>query len=165
MARDVSYCDVTDLLTGDIPTSQFTPPQKFVQDAADEIDTYLGSRYATPIVLVVEGSRYPASLLLKRLNSHIATGRLIMAAAASQEESELHAYGRGLVNEALKILRSIANGETDLRGYEDTLYDSYEVPVGPAVMNPDPYSRVEAFYGNFPVHDMTTPRSVYGYGW
>lgn len=141
-----AYCLVTDLLTGNIPVPANLSPQKFVDDAADEIDSKIGFVYETPID-VTTGSTVPrpARLLLKRVNVHLATGRLLLAAAAGQEDSQLHAYGWSLIKEATAALEQIANGSIPITGAE-LLPSADGVVTAIIVDNLDPESSVEAFY-------------------
>lgn len=141
-----AYCLVTDLLTGNIPVPANLEPQKYVDDAADEIDSKIGFVYTTPID-VTSGSEVPrpARLLLKRINVHLATGRLLLAAAAGQEESQLHAYGWSLIKEANGALDQIASGAIPITG-ADLLPGNEEVVTAVIVNNLDPESSVEAFY-------------------
>jgi hypothetical protein len=141
-----AYCLVTDLLTGNIPVPANLEPQKYVDDAADEIDSKIGFVYVTPID-VTSGSEVPrpARLLLKRINVHLATGRLLLAAAAGQEESQLHAYGWSLIKEANSALDQIASGSIPITGAV-LLPGNEEVVTAVIVNNLDPESAVEAFY-------------------
>jgi hypothetical protein len=41
----MAYSAVTDLLTGDLPLPSYVSPVKFVDDAADEIDSKIGFLY------------------------------------------------------------------------------------------------------------------------
>lgn len=142
------YAAVGDLLTGNIPTPGYLAPDKFVQDAADEIDSQLGFVYETPFD-VSETSELvrPARLLLKRLNVFLASGRLLMAAAASGEDDNLHAYAKSLVDQALQTLEMIRTGEIVLEGAVEINPSTSDQPKGPMWYNPDPESAVDAFYG------------------
>lgn len=141
------YAEVTDLLTGNIPTPGYLSQDKFVQDAADEIDSQLGFVYETPFdVSETSGLVRPARLLLKRLNVFIATGRLLMAASASGEDDNLHAYAKSLVDNALKTLEMIRVGEIVLEGAVEINPTTTDKPRGPMWFNPDVESTVDAFY-------------------
>lgn len=143
-----AYCATSDLLTGSIPTPSYLDPDKFVQDAADEIDSHLGFVYGTPFdVSDNPGNELvrPARLLLKRLNVWLASGRLLLAAASSGEDDNLHAYAKSLVDGALATLEKINTGEILLEGAK-TLVDQTVAPRGPMWSNPDLESAVDAFY-------------------
>ncbi len=147
------YCTTEDLLIGSIPTPAYINKQKFVDDAADEIDSNLGARYVTPIVLTESiPAQRPFALMLKRINAHLASGRLILAAAAGGEDSDLHAYGRSLVREATDALRQLSNGDPVIPGAAPA-DGSGSTPLGdvPIIVNGDPYSQVDGFY------DVLTP--------
>lgn len=143
----MAYCAVTDLLTGDVPLSSRPnlDPAKFVSDAADEIDSKIGFRYQTPID--DEAAPRPVVLLLKRINAHLASGRLIMASTINSQSTETHAYGVYLVREASRTINQIAEGELDLPGLELAPGVSVKNPAKVLISNLDEFSQVEAFYG------------------
>ncbi len=141
------YSAVTDLLTGNIPTPQYLDPQKFVDDAADEIDSKIGFLYVTPID-VGSGTDVPrpAVLLLKRINNFLASGRLILAAAAGQEDSQLHAYGWSLIQEATAAVNQIASGDLPIDGAVKLDTGDAAAVTAIIINNLDEESHVEAFY-------------------
>ena len=142
----MSYSDVTDLLVGDIRINSALDPQKYVQDASDEVDSIIGFRYATPVDMTDPGTvSRPARLLLKRVANFLATGRLIIAAAASGEDKQLHAYGKSLVDQALYCLKEIAAGEILLPGAAPAT-DVSPIISGPLIYNKDKTSNVDDFY-------------------
>jgi phage gp36-like protein len=141
----MTYCGTDDLLVGSIPIPDYLNPEKVVSDAADEIDTYIGFRYTTPVVLAETAENRPAILLLKRINSHLASGRLLMEAAASSENVELNAYAKRLVDEALAALIAIRDGEIIL-GDAPILPGTEASATGPMQYNKDSRSMVDAFY-------------------
>lgn len=153
------YSTPEDLLTGNIPVPSYLDPAKFVQDAADEIDSYIGFVYETPVDTGTgtDLSR-PARLLLKRINNYLATGRLLQAAAAAQQDDNTHAYATRLITEALTALQGIANGSIILEGaaLTDTSEDASPV-ARPVVKNQDEFSQVEAFYDR-----VTNPIAYWG---
>lgn len=147
----MAYCVTADLLIGDISTSAQLDPVKYVNDAADEIDSKIGFRYATPVPTTgADAAPRPVLLLLKRLNSHLASGRLILAATISANQEELNAYGASLVNDAQITLEAIASGEQRLPGAPPNpdLAPTEDAPLlTPILMNNlDPVSQVESFY-------------------
>jgi hypothetical protein len=117
----MAYCEVNDLLVGEMgdnPVSPLLQPSKFIDDAADEMDSQIGFRYQTPINVEdsVLGVPRPVRLLLKRINSHLASGRFIMAAVSAAQDNEVHSYGIYLVTESLAAIAAIAAGDTPLPG-------------------------------------------------
>lgn len=138
------YSAVEDLLTGDIPTPAQLDPGKFVQDAADEIDSKIGFRYATPVNLAQ--LKRPAQLLLKRLNNILASGRLLLAATASGEQNELHAYAASLITEAQIALQQIVDGQILLQDADLADPNAQVLVTTPLIGNKDSESNVEAFY-------------------
>lgn len=144
----MAYCEVKDLLIGDIPTGGGLDPVKYVNDAADEIDSKIGFVYVTPITSIVR----PVVLLLKRINAHLASGRMILAATISAEGDQLNAYGQSLVADSMLAIEAIASGEILLPGA--TINTDVIPPIDPLapvsgpllISNLDTVSRVESFY-------------------
>jgi phage gp36-like protein len=142
----VSYCLVTDLLTGKIPTPTYLDTQKVVDDAADEMDSYFGSIYVTPIVLNESTpAERPWRLLMKRINVHLASGRLIMAAASGNQDDQVHAYAQYLVRSAEKVLQQIQSGEIQIP-FQSPAAGTVTFATAPIINNLDDESNVEAFY-------------------
>lgn len=139
----MGYSTPEDLLLGDIPL----PPNaaKYVNDASDEIDSKLGLRYVTPIVVTGDVAYRPTKLLLKRIANFLASGRLILALSISQEMQFQNAYARELVNGATAALDAIANGDITLPGAQ-FLEVADLGTSGPIINNLDAASNVESFY-------------------
>lgn len=160
----MAYSEVNDLLTGNVPTPAYLSPQKYVDDAADEIDSKIGFIYQTPVD--VSGSQVvrPAVLLLKRINNFLASGRLLMAVDAGGEDTQLHAYGLSLVKDATAALDQIASGAIALDGAPkiDTTEDARV--TSPLIFNEDAESNVSAFYDRLanPNFTYTSPSSPTG---
>lgn len=153
----MAYCADTDLMLGNIPLPNYISATKYVSDAADEIDSRIGFVYQTPVDLDQnDPTTRPARLLLKRINAHLATGRLILALDAGGEDDRLHAYGYSLVQESIEALASIAEGKISLEGALPVEDDSPRVSTV-IVNNIDEESNVEAFYDR-----VASP--TYGYG-
>lgn len=143
------YSEEGDLLVGDMPLPKGLRAQKYVDDAADEIDSMIGFIYKTPVPMLDDSpATRPARLLLKRLNNLLASGRLIMAMTTGGQRLELHAYGASLVSEATKVLNAIAAGDVLLTGAEliDPVEGQEPSFTGPQIANVDEESNVEAFY-------------------
>lgn len=151
-----TYSQASDLLTGDIPLPAYIDQNKVVQDAADEIDSHIGFIYVTPVVLADTPANRPATLLLKRINNHLATGRLLMEVAAAGEDDQLHAYAQRLVDEALAALLLIQNGSIVL-GDATPVDTSGERQTGPMQYNKDEFSQVDAFYDDI----LFAPPGIY----
>lgn len=155
-----AYCAPEDLLLGQIPLPSYINPTKVVEDAADEIDSKLGHIYVTPFNMTAFGEGVltrPAQLLLKRINVHLATGRLILAIASPEENSNLHAYGWALVKEAQEALYSICEGDVPLTGAAPAPGASVQTGSTPLIDNIDPESGVEAFYDYFKPSGYSVP--------
>lgn len=141
-----TYSDIDDLILGELakPDNEFC--NKYIQDAADEIDSKLGFIYVTPIAISLTDPAVRAgALLIKRISIFLSSGRLVLANAASREEQYLNAYGASLVNDATKALDALASGTMPLPGA--TLLDSADKGTsGPIIANVDTQSNVESFY-------------------
>ena len=143
----MAYSAPDDLLLGDLIVSESVGKQKYVDDAADEINSAIGFLYTIPVVTDAQGVDPIVGMVLKRLNNWLATGRLIMALAAGGEDTNLHAYGLSLVTQAQATLAQIASGELKLPGAAPAPGTEDNRPEGASVSNVDEYSAVEAFYG------------------
>lgn len=142
------------MLTGNIPAVG-TMPQKYVNDATDEIDSVLGVLYKTPINMAptpedtppgVGTVTRPSRLLIKRVSNFLASGRFMLATSAGGEDDQLHSYALYLVTSALATLEKIASGEIKLDGAELSGDPDEEGRYGPLISNVDSESNVEAFY-------------------
>lgn len=141
------YSSVDDLLTGNIPLPSTVSAEKFVDDASDEIDSQIGQIYQTPIDLSDTSTvTRPARLLLKRIANWLASGRLMMAAAAGSQRMEVHAYANKLVNDATAALQAIASGDVVIEGAVRTDAPTSDLFTGPQIFNKDAESNVDAFY-------------------
>lgn len=161
-----TYSEVADLLLGDIPTP--SDAGKWIQDATDEVDSKLGFRYVTPIVVdeSVPGNR-TTPLLLKRIANWLASGRLIVAKAASSSQQEVNAYGLSLIAQATAALDQIASGDLVLPGAAFLSVDDTG-QSGPIISNLDSVSMVESFYAYATTPTLNDPlfdRGVIWPGW
>lgn len=154
----MAYCATTDLINGDIPLPPYVDKEKVVQDAADEIDSNIGFIYKTPVDVTENGpTPRPVRLLLKRINSHLATGRLIMALDSSGQDDRLHAYGYSLVQNALAALAEIAAGKIVLADVPAADENADKRVTAVIVNNKDEESAVDAFYDR-----IANPAYFYG---
>lgn len=153
----MAYATVDDLLIGDLTLGSGARPDKYVDDAADEIDSVLGYRYVLPLDPEVIPSY--AMLLLKRCANFLASGRLIMALAVGGEDTAMHAYGLSLVQEGQALLAGLAGAAIDIPGA--TPVDPVLVGrnMGPSIVNQDASSGLDEFYafvnGSSPVLTWT----------
>lgn len=162
------YCALTDLLKGDLELPRYMGDgSSFVNLAAEDIDARIGHMYITPVAISdSEPKNRPSKLLLKRINALLASGRMLLDIATAGESTDLHAYGRSLVKEALDLLEKIVSGEMILRGAETIDEDSDDKNfTGPVITNEDPISMVEAFYKNHnPLTGPMYPQPISPYG-
>jgi len=147
----VPYSEDTDLLIGDMPLPKGMLPQRYVDDAANEIDSMIGFIYQTPVDISSDSTPVarPVRLLLRRLSNNLASGRLIMAMTTGGQRQDLHAYGAKLVADAVEILKQIQAGDLFLEGVplvERTGQDPDSQFTGPQIANVDAESNVESFY-------------------
>lgn len=157
----MGYSEVGDLLLGDLVISSDVSPQKFVNDAADEMDSKIGWIYETPLIL--ENLLRHEGLLIKGVNNRLASGRLILTLDIAGEGTALHAYGLRLVTEANGDLLLIANGQVDL--------SAPKIPVPgqnknntPSISSRDAASAVDAFEDRFMRPDYS-PAALLSPGW
>ena len=152
--EDGTYCIESDLLIGDIPTPAYVNKSQYIVAAAEEIDAALATRYITPIILDQNDPKTrQGRLILKKLNVHIASGRLIMAAAAGGEDTEVHAYARYLLREAAAALTGLREGRPIIEGAEEAEV-SGDLSGKPVFLNADERSLVDEFY------TVTSPYSL-----
>lgn len=144
----MAYSTTADLLTGNIPLPSYLDPQKFINDAADEIDSRIGFTYQTPVDIEAPTNvTRPVILFLKRISNWLASGRLLLAAAASAEDTQLHAYAYSLVRDAETGLQAIVDGDIVLEGAALANGGSSTVVTNaPLISNGDTESLVDAFY-------------------
>jgi hypothetical protein len=158
------YCITSDLMLGNIPIP--TDAQKYVDLAAEEIDSKIGFKYATPVVVGSSPEERPTTLLLKKINAWLASGRLIMAKDAGGEDDQLHQYGFYLVNEAMAALNAIVDGSVVLPGATPATPDD-NLSSAPIISNVDASSAVEDFacvFGSPAQQVLAQPRYPYATG-
>lgn len=153
----MAYCEVADLLTGNLPlATQYGDGQGFIDTAADEMDTVLGQMYVTPIVLEQIPANRPSQLWLKTCNKFIASGRLILDIAIAAEDDNLNAYGLSLLNQGLAMLKAIQDGAASITGAIPLDPNAGAYQTGPMIFNEDKYSLVQAGY-EFLLDPMPVP--------
>lgn len=148
----MAYCEKDDLLTGDIPLAgKYGDGTKFVELAADEIDAQIGHIYETPIEIAVEGhpENRPSQLLLKKINTLLASGRIVLDMAAGGEDDRLHAYGASMVKEALGLLDLLTKQAIVLTGADKIESVDDDPNTAVSLIQEDPYSLVEGFYTRY----------------
>jgi hypothetical protein len=135
------YCATEDLLIQpDMILPVSLEKSRFIEFASSDMDAKLGYIYVTPINL----SALPQNQakLLRSICAKLASGRLIMAAAMTSQDSAVHQYALFLVRQAETDLMSIANGQVDLTA---PLVDFRGSPIEGGISHPqdvDPYARV-----------------------
>lgn len=140
-APNYGYCEVPDLLIGDIKISSRLNQYDYINSAADEMNAKIGQVYQLPLDLT-DAAPFVAPLL-KKINQFLATGRLIMALGQGEEWMTTHAYARELLKEGKAELENIFCGSTPLTGCP-RLAGSFRSNA-PTVSNIDTASAVETF--------------------
>lgn len=150
----MAYAAAEDLMLGNVPLPRDGGADKYLTLAAEEIDGEIGARYATPVAVdVTSPTKRQASLLLKKINAWLASGRLLMsadAAGAGDAGGQVQQYGLYLVKEAQAALQQIKDGTIELTGIELANPEANKA-TGPVASFADSYSLVEGFgaeYGN-----------------
>lgn len=139
----MAYCEVGDIDLGTFTVPRFMTVASQIESASDEIDAAIGQVYQLPLNIPV-GS--PDAFLLKKVNSFLTKGRIILAAANGGEDSRLHNHGIYLVREAEKVISGIVSGAIKLES--GTLLPTETVKFGEFILNKDEDSFVEGFYGS-----------------
>lgn len=147
MARDSSTCYSTtdDLLLDDTNFEGVVDLQKYVSNAADEIDSFIGGIYLIPVAS--EDSQ--TELLLSKINNFLATGRILMTTAKPGEEDNLNALGKYYVDQAQLVLKGILGGDIILIAPPPLNSGTENLLNYPTIVNVDPGSRVDDFYIHF----------------
>lgn len=153
----MAYCTSNDLFIDHQMYTDITEKDRYVQFAADSMDSKLGYIYVVPIATT--GIPAHQSTLLKTINAQLATGRLIMSRSSAHQESQVHAYALYLIRQAEMDLMAIANGNVDLTAPrvngEGDILGTLDDPATadalartPSGWNPDATSPVTAFEKN-----------------
>lgn len=143
------YCEVDDLLLGDLPLHNSTLAQRYINNAAEEIDSKIAPLYQTPVKINPEDVvKFRSTIFtLKRINQFLASGRIIMAMAAPGENNIVHQYGITLVREAQREIDRIVNRDLILDGATPNSNAPSDFAVSRAyVYQLDKESAVEGFY-------------------
>lgn len=158
MARVESemYCTPRELQFGKLRVQvDDTDKPHYIEKASDEIDSHISVRYETPISVNInsDGGRRVSSLILNQICAELASGRLLVASAASSQDSQVHAYGRWLIERALGRVHQIVDGVLDLPEVEPAVeLEGKVIPHGPFVVNTGPFggeSQVNRYYDTF----------------
>lgn len=153
----VTYADEVDLLLGEVRLSAAISKLDYLEKTASEIDIRIGRLYVTPIDLFNPELTEHSKLTLRHINAHLATGRIIMAQAIFTQDKSLHAYGKYMVDDALRMLSAIANDPDGLEGAVLMMVAAAE-DLGPSITQQDATSPLDDFYGKFaPVGASWTP--------
>lgn len=157
------YCDESDLHVGNLRVDE-GELRNYIENASDEMDSHLSQLYVTPLPYSTtdSGQLRRTSLILKQICSELASGRAILGMAGSKQDTQVHAYGRWLVERALSRLGEVTSGEIVLEGNGITRVDQDATPSGPLVSNMFE-SQVDAFY-NKNRSPFTNPKHNLAYG-
>lgn len=136
------YCKPEDLLLGDLGGVE-DMSQRYIDLAANEMDSMIGYVYILPLPFT--GLPVHQQLILTNIALKLASGRLILAQAVGSEDSAVHAYGKSLIDEAMRDLWAIRNQTIDLTApkVEGGASVGGDAPV---ILEGDLYSGVDSFY-------------------
>lgn len=142
------YCELEDINLGDLQVPRAVSVEDWIKSTADEMDAEIGQVYVLPFAFDNTKSEDRAdALYLKKINSFLATARIILTIAGAHEDATLHAYGKSLLGDAKAALSKIVNKTVILEsatliGDPDAQYN------GPIILNKDAGSYVDAFYNS-----------------
>ena len=154
------YCSIDELKMGSLRMDDAVKRQ-YIEKASDEMDASLSAIYVTPLPYSTadSGQLRRTSLILNQICTELATGRAILGEAGSKQDTQVHAYGRWLVERAQKNLDRVLSNEIKLEGTGVVRVDQSSKTAGPLVTNRFE-SQVDAFYNKRKPHD---PHSmIYG---
>lgn len=144
-APNVGYCEIMDLLLGDLTVAASVNKYTYINSAAAEMDGFIGQRYMLPLDLSLAPDWI--ALKLKTINQNLATGRLVQALAVAHQDASVNAYGQHLIDSAMVELQGIANGTIALPGLplEPTSFRT----TAPSITNHDDFSAIDQFEEGF----------------
>lgn len=140
----MAYCVADDLEIGDIDLPRGVTAESAIEKAAREMDIKLGRVYKLPLNVSPEAAADVA--LLVKINSFLASGRVILRAASGGEDNNLHTYGYYLVRDADNALNAILEGKLALQFQEPAPGTLQDHPSGPEIFNADEEGFVNSFY-------------------
>lgn len=143
-----AYCAEADINLGDLQTPRAVSIEDWIKSTADEIDAEIGQVYKLPLSFDLTKPEDRAdALYLKRINSFLATARIILLIAGGREDATLHAYGKSLLGDAKGALNKIVN-KTVLLESAQLIGDADDQYNGPMIANKDAKSFVDSFYSS-----------------
>ena len=117
--------------------------------AANEVDSYLGTRYVTPFVVsAADPSTSSTAYWLQNVSSMIAAARLMLSTAAPGSQDSANNYGQYLLRNAMQLINDVLSGKVDLEGLQEIAANGSGIQ-GATVLNQDRESQVDVFYDNF----------------
>lgn len=158
------YCEVGDLHFGNLRAEDVNR-RHYIERASDEMDSHLSALYVTPLPSSTadSGQLRRTSLILNQICSELASGRAILGMAGSKQDSQVHAYGRWLVERALARIQEILSGDIILEGVGVTPIPQPGGRSGPLVSSRFE-SQVDAFYGRHNTRPFENPMHKLAYG-
>lgn len=143
-----TYCTEADINLGDLQTPRAVSIEDWIKVTADEIDAEIGQIYKLPLSFdTAKPEDRTDALYLKKINSFLATARIILLISGGGQDEVLHAYGKSLLGDAKGALGKIANKTVILESASliDDVDNQYN---GPIITNKDAGSYVDAFYSS-----------------
>lgn len=142
------YCETEDINLGDLQVPRVVSVMDWIKNTADEMDAEIGQIYRLPLSFDNTKPEDRADqLFLKKINSFLATARIILTIAGAGEDAVLHAYGKSLLGDAKSALTRIVNKTVVLESAL-LLSDVDAQYNGPIITNKDAGSFVDAFYSS-----------------
>ena len=168
MSDPDGYCEVSDLLIGDLILPVEIDAGKYITSAAEEMDSRIGVLYTTPIEIEeADKEKFRATItFLRSINARLASGRILMAAATALELTTVHAYARNLVEGALADLKLIEDRKYILQGAkENTNPPETYVSSRAYSYNQDAVSAVDGFYAAVDPGNGVPNKPAFMQGW
>ena len=142
--NNMSYCTSADLdqYLGKIPVASGLNKDTFIDRAADEIHLRAAGIYKVPIEIKSSVDSVTSGVttnILKLWNAKLAAGYLILAASITQENTEVHDYGKMLVDTTIEELERMKKQELVLVGAtaDTTPTDDLARPTKSLISSPD----------------------------
>lgn len=139
--------------------------ESVAETASNEVDSTLGVRYVTPIVVSpIDPATRAAAYWLQNVSALVAAARLMLSISAPGSQDTANNYGQYLLRNAQALMQDVITGKVDLPGAEEVSSND-SVIQGATILNQDRYSQVDLFYDNFMPDGIAPGREVGGKPW
>lgn len=122
-----------------------------ISTASTEVDSSLSLKYQTPIdASTADPDTKATAFWLANVTAQVAAGRFMLSAAAPGSQDQANGYGRYLIANAKALINDVLSGRIELKGAVEVVKDETDRKfAGPAIINGDRFSQVDAFYDNW----------------